>query len=460
MNVNDFYTYIESPNQLNATTVAELQEVLEVYPYFQTAHVLYLKSLYNQNNFKFNDQLKFSSVHLNNRKKLLYFLKDKTASKAEFIQPSPKKENLISTPKKHTKPTEQPTVSEQNTKEKKTETKVVSKEKKVVVPESIVKEKREEPKIRPFVANKVWLFFIPKRIVEKKIKQEQEQPIEKKADILESPIKPVVKPKESVKQEPKVHQVSDIEKLSPQDIIQKRLEELNRKPKTEEKASSVSVQKKDKTKKLSEEKSSLGTALEDTTPLKVEKEKKLALPKKEVEKVPLVEEKDYLLDELSDLIQVAPPSEYFLAESFKEKEKPKESPSPQKQKTIFPAKTEKHSFSYWLNHLQDTKEPKQEQPQIKVKKDKSALIDSFLSNKYVKTKPVPNTPPKVQLDDTVASESGKESFMTETLAEIYIKQAYYDKAIDAYQKLSLKYPKKNTYFASRIEKIKKLQLNS
>ena len=78
MNVSDFYKYIEHPEQLNASTVAELQEVLEAYPYFQTAHFLYLKSLYNQNNFKFNDQLKFSSVHLNNRKKLLIFLKNKT----------------------------------------------------------------------------------------------------------------------------------------------------------------------------------------------------------------------------------------------------------------------------------------------------------------------------------------------------------------------------------------------
>jgi len=79
MNVNDFYKYIKEPNLLNAANVAELQEVLAVYPYFQSAHFLYLKSLYNQQNFKFNDQLKASSVHIPNRKSLLFFIKDQNS---------------------------------------------------------------------------------------------------------------------------------------------------------------------------------------------------------------------------------------------------------------------------------------------------------------------------------------------------------------------------------------------
>ena len=45
--------------------------------------------------------------------------------------------------------------------------------------------------------------------------------------------------------------------------------------------------------------------------------------------------------------------------------------------------------------------------------------------------------------------------VTETLAKIYIEQMLYDKAIETYQKLSLKFPEKSRYFADLIQSIKK-----
>ena len=63
-------------------------------------------------------------------------------------------------------------------------------------------------------------------------------------------------------------------------------------------------------------------------------------------------------------------------------------------------------------------------------------------------------PPVKDLSEDSSREQGP--FITETLAKIYINQGYYTRAINIYEKLTLQFPEKSAYFASRIEKINDL----
>lgn len=99
--------------------------------------------------------------------------------------------------------------------------------------------------------------------------------------------------------------------------------------------------------------------------------------------------------------------------------------------------------------------PIQQKEESKSKRDQ--LIDKFIIDQP-KINPAESS--SNTLDEIVSVENTDDSEMiTDTLAKIYIKQGFYDKAIHAYEKLSLKYPEKNAYFASQIKKIKEIVNN-
>jgi len=91
----------------------------------------------------------------------------------------------------------------------------------------------------------------------------------------------------------------------------------------------------------------------------------------------------------------------------------------------------------------------------------NSLIDKFLSSNSSiqprKNLEEENHPDYQQNEILEKSLSESDEIVTETLAMIYLQQKKYDKAHESFQKLSLKYPEKSAYFASRIEEIEKLK---
>ena len=103
--------------------------------------------------------------------------------------------------------------------------------------------------------------------------------------------------------------------------------------------------------------------------------------------------------------------------------------------------------------LAETPEKKEnEQPTGKMsKKEINALLDRFIAEQPSMKKP--------NKDFFKPSEFAKESVeesndnITETLAQIHVMQGNYQKAITAYKQLSLLYPEKKAFFASRIKEL-------
>lgn len=88
-----------------------------------------------------------------------------------------------------------------------------------------------------------------------------------------------------------------------------------------------------------------------------------------------------------------------------------------------------------------------------------SLIDKFIETNP-KISPISNEPETHKNVPIVPETDISDSIFTESLAKIYIRQKQYDKAKRIFEKLNLKFPEKNRYFADQIEKIDKLITNN
>jgi hypothetical protein len=129
-----------------------------------------------------------------------------------------------------------------------------------------------------------------------------------------------------------------------------------------------------------------------------------------------------------------------------------EEPIKEEEKEISGPSIDEYTFTGWFDHVSETPESPASSKNKGSDDSRQDLIDKFLEES-----PRIQADPERKTDDTdraKLSAIDENTPMTETLAKIYARQGKFKKAIYAYEKLSLKYPEKSTYFASQINRLK------
>lgn len=98
-----------------------------------------------------------------------------------------------------------------------------------------------------------------------------------------------------------------------------------------------------------------------------------------------------------------------------------------------------------------------EREKSKPKKDEKKLTKSEIIDRFIAENPSISRPKQEFFNPISAAQDSvvdQEKIVSETLAMIYAKQGYIEKAISIYEKLILKNPEKSVYFAGQINELK------
>jgi len=98
-----------------------------------------------------------------------------------------------------------------------------------------------------------------------------------------------------------------------------------------------------------------------------------------------------------------------------------------------------------------------EKEKAKPKKSEKKLSKTEIIDKFIAENPSISRPKQEFFNPISAAQESiidQENIVSETLAMIYEKQGYFEKAISIYEKLKLKYPEKSIIFAAQINALK------
>lgn len=74
MNHEDFIALVKQPEKLSSVHLSDLREIVELYPAFVQARILYVKTLQQSHSVHFATNLKFAVLYSSNRRWLYYFM--------------------------------------------------------------------------------------------------------------------------------------------------------------------------------------------------------------------------------------------------------------------------------------------------------------------------------------------------------------------------------------------------